>query len=76
MIYPQLNDAPSNPWALKTSVDGLDASYCIQALQSHSYSPDYIISLDPDGFTVGDGTPHALNILNIADEVYVYQCFR
>lgn len=36
-----------------------------------AYRPDHIISLDPDGFTVGDGTG-TINIFNVLDGVYTF----
>ncbi len=38
-------------------------------------SPDQIISLDADGFTVGDGTPW-VNVVNINTNVYSYAAYR
>ena len=39
-----------------------------------TYVVDYIISMDADGFTVGDGSVG--NTFNIADEVYIYIAFK
>jgi len=39
------------------------------------YADDMIISLDVDGFTVGDGTGYGLNAFNVVTIVYTYICF-
>ena len=42
----------------------------------YQYSQDDIISLDADGFTVGDGTPAGTNIFNVLGVTYTYVCMR
>jgi len=38
------------------------------------YGEDHIISLDSDGFTVGDGTPQGTNFMNVNGRNYVAIC--
>ena len=39
------------------------------------YEDDHIISLDSDGFTVGDGTGGVANVMNVNAITYTYVCF-
>jgi len=55
---------------LKTDQDGVNALYFAGGLPAFfNYAADVIISLDPDGFTVGDGTG-AANVCNAVGVVY------
>lgn len=60
----------------KTDQDGVNATLTNLAGNFQTYLPDYIISLDVDGFTVGDGTPGPGNFFNVGAEVYTYVAFR
>ena len=75
IIYAQVFTVPTP--AFKTDQDGLFA-YVFDAVlvgPNWRWQTDFIISLDADGFTVGDGTPIALNYLNVADRPYAYVCW-
>ena len=73
IIYVRLSNAFCCPgW--KSDQDGA-FSYVHDAVSAYRWQLDNIISLDADGFTVGDGTPLALNMCNVADRVYTYVCF-
>jgi len=39
------------------------------------YDNDTVISLDSDGFTVGDGTPSSVNQTNQNAQAYAYECW-
>jgi hypothetical protein len=59
----------------KADVDGLLAMFNFSA-SGNQYCPDTGISLDADGFTVGDGTGCATgNVFNINEEDYTYIAF-
>jgi len=62
------------PPCYKSDQDGLLALFWNFGLGRWIYLPDHIISLDADGFTVGDGTG-LWNLYNILDAVYSYACF-
>jgi len=69
-IYPQTFGAMTGPCS-KTDQDGLRTKFHdIPGAQWH-WVLDFIISLDADGFTVGDGTGYG-NVLNLAPIVYTY----
>jgi len=59
----------------KSDQDGLNASVMDLAGPSQRYRTDMIISFDPDGFTVGDGTGLA-NIFNVNLMDYTYVIFK
>ena len=60
---------------VKTDVDGA-FSFCWDATNfAWRWQTDNIISLDADGFTVGDGTPLGINMCNVAARGYTYICF-
>lgn len=65
--------------AVKSDRDGLNTDMMEQVggVTWHHYEADQIISLDADGFTVGDGTGDAAgaNLLNMAARVYTYVAF-
>lgn len=72
LIYGQVDNAGFSHSAVKTNQDGLfSLASWIQ------YEVDHIISLDADGFTVGDGTGGTNgNTVNVGAEVYVYEAWR
>ena len=78
IIHPQFGIAnTADGPAIKTDQDGLfayvyDGRVLVFAWR---WQTDMIISLDADGFTVGDGTPLALNFLNMVDGPYAYTCW-
>ncbi len=58
---------------MKSTVDGLNAKMYSVPWTTWWYVPDFIISLDADGFTVGDGAAHPFgNQTNILDTNYTY----
>lgn len=59
---------------IKTDQDGA-LSYVLDTSVGWRWQTDNIVSLDADGFTVGDGTPLALNMCNVLARVYTYVCF-
>ena len=69
IIYPQL-DAHFYGEVFKTDQDGANAWF-YETFQKFRYIADMIISLDADGFTVGDGTGFA-NVLNVYGVSYSY----
>jgi len=65
IVYPDLDGASPETSILKSDQDGTASRF-------HTlYTDDYIISLDSDGFTVGDGTGTG-NLLNVNLTVYTY----
>ncbi|MCJ7560481.1 hypothetical protein MUO79_07665 [Candidatus Bathyarchaeota archaeon] len=74
-IYDHLNPNDvftSLPW--KTSSDATETWFIpVIGANNYRYENDQIISLDADGFTVGDGTPF-LNELNVLGREYTYVC--
>jgi len=60
--------------AIKTDQDGA-FSMAHDGGLGYRWQQDNIISLDADGFTVGDGTPLGLNMCNVNAYVYTYICF-
>lgn len=58
---------------MKTDQDATRAK--VLSRLAYLYENDHIISLDADGFTVGDGTGGVANVCNIADQDYTYICF-
>lgn len=72
IIYNQVADRGIG---FKTELDGTAALIIVQPdLAANYYEDDQIISLDADGFTVGDGTLSVINMNNVA-EPYVYIAF-
>ena len=71
-----LNTANLDSPAKKTDQDGANAYVWQKTTAEWRYGADHIISLDADGFTVGDGTPLGVNTLNILNRAYNYVCFR
>lgn len=75
MIYTQL-DGISIGIAIKTDQDGTSAGYGYLGT-AWQYETDQIISLDADGFTVGDGTGGTGgNALNTSGRVYVFIAWK
>ena len=70
IIYHQ-TPARLQGYGVKTDQDGANALYLDMALGGIRYVTDMIISLDPDGFTVGDGTGNA-NYFNINTITYTF----
>lgn len=70
-IYNQ--GATSKDFAVKTDQDGLFTKYGDFVAHVWNYEVDHIISLDADGFTVGDGTGSA-NVFNANGVPYTYKC--
>lgn len=62
-------------YACKTDQDGLNANFIGSNAASTyfgTYDTDIIISLDNDGFTVGDMTPSGFNATNINGRLYTW----
>lgn len=72
-VWGQDNVLEDHP-AMKADVDGAFAEF-FQSGVGHRYLTDMIVSLDADGFTVGDGTGYG-NVLNINGVTYAYNCWR
>jgi len=72
-IYKEV--ALHNEFAVKTNQDALNAVVSDRNTVAQTYTTDMIISLDADGFTVGDGTGLA-NYFNVNLVVYTYICWR
>jgi len=72
LIWRQTDTETEIP-AMKADVDGLFAEFWGRPI-GHHYTVDMIISLDADGFTVGDGSGFG-NILNTLNEPYTYNCW-
>lgn len=60
--------------ARKATPDGTKTDY-VQATATWLWYDDDIISLDADGFTVGDGTGAGVNNWNVNLQVYTYIAF-
>lgn len=77
-IWTNSTTAPAVFLAIKSDQDGLNAM--IQGRNggggAEVYGTDQIISLDSDGFTVGDGTPVSYNYLNDSSRTYIYAAYR
>lgn len=77
-VYPQLDNVVLTFWAQKSDRDGLNTDIIVRGAPiQHHYETDQIISLDADGFTVGDGTGGyaAANVLNVAARIYTFVAF-
>ncbi len=72
-IYMQVESHGQHP-GMKTDQQATEAKVWDGATPQWGYLNDHIITLDADGFTVGDGTG-TFNGYNIADTVYGYVCF-
>ena len=74
MMYPQANT--THGWGWKTTSDGLNSMVYDTVLFNFRYTTDNIISLDADGFTVGDGTTLGINQCNILNQIYSFVCWK
>ena len=75
-IYPQV-DVTVGP-AFKTDQNAGGLAYLMDSPTGPDqwrWQTDEIISLDADGFTVGDGTPLARNDFNVLGRIYTYIAF-
>ena len=73
-VYIIRNVDSTNNVFFKITQDLLLSIYFNSGATQFLYGLDEIISLDPDGFTVGDSTPNP-NLININGTVYTYFCF-
>jgi hypothetical protein len=71
IIYRQ-DEVTINTPGWKTDTAGVSCKYCIDS--NFYWAVDDIISLDADGFTVGDNTPWA-NVFNDLGVNYTYVAF-
>jgi len=75
IIYAQFDGGTTGTF-MKANIDGLNTSYEFWTGIAYTgqYEPDYIISLDADGFTIGDGTGgsggNSLNV-NLRDYTFI-----
>ena len=74
IVYKTSTAQHDHDWALKSNLDGLNASVWY-AGDNTRYEADQVISLDVDGFTVGDGTI-STNICNVNLMTYTFIAFR
>lgn len=66
MIWAEVDNQASNPFT-KSDQDGAETLFFNRGTGDWVYLDDTIISLDEDGFTVGDSTGHGLgNVANAA----------
>lgn len=72
IVYPRIPGTGGYYVAFKCSDDGIKTF--ISKTGNREYVDDMIISLDADGFTVGDGTGSA-NYMNVGARNYAYQAF-
>ena len=73
MIYPQIPGTGGYYVVFKCSDDGAFAFISKAGLRA--YEVDHIISLDADGFTVGDGPGGIGNFMNVNLRNYAYQAW-
>lgn len=72
IVYPKIPGTGGYYIGYKAVDDG---TYTFVAkTDPRAYEEDHIISLDSDGFTVGDGTGSA-NYFNVGDRNYAYQAW-
>ena len=62
-------------YGIKTDRDGVNSAFRDRVLGTYRYQADMLVSIDADGFTVGDGTPFASNVFNINAGSYGFACF-
>ncbi len=72
VIYPQLAGGTYMGW--KVAADGAKTFVERSGSNNNLYEDDHIISIDANGFTVGDGTGGAGNFFNVLGRVYVALC--
>lgn len=77
-IHSSSDANPGLQYALKTDQDGLNAVLIGTDAGGFvkDYDTDIIISLDNDGFTVGDCTPTGTNLTNSNTRGYYFSCWR
>ena len=75
IIYPQLPGTTGSYIGLKCSDDGINTFIQRVNALGNQWEADHIISLDADGFTVGDGSGGAGNFFNVNLRNYAYQTF-
>lgn len=73
MIYPKVG--AGSYMGLKSDEDGLNTLLFRSGGAANAYETDHIISLDSDGFTVGDGTGGAGDFFNVGARDYVAICY-
>jgi len=76
LVYPQVNQ--TNGWGMRSDQDGLNYmgwKTFTGAEYNFRYTTDNVISLDADGFTVGDGTTLGVNWMNVLGRVYSFACW-
>lgn len=78
VIYLMIQTSPYDGTIIgfKADVDGIATYFWWRGVNGYIYGLDMIISLDVDGFTVGDGTGPLGNIFNLVGVNYAYWCFR
>lgn len=76
MIYPRFQLSNIGAWGLKNDGHGTRTTLYAQPSGSFKWQTDEVISLDADGFTVGDGTALGFNHFNTNARDYTYICFR
>lgn len=81
-VYPQVvmpggwPPVSADGWGMKSDQDGLNYmgwDYTVDT--KFRYTTDNVISLDADGFTVGDGTTLGVNWMNILGQDYGFACW-
>lgn len=73
-IFLRVNANLSTP-AYAGDVDAGNTSFYWAAPIAMWYDVNHVISLDADGFTVGNGTGPPGNVLNVLGMEYTYVCF-
>lgn len=73
LIYCQIPGTGGYYIAYKCEDDGIHAF--IEKAGLRAYEADHVISLDADGFTVGDGTAGIGNFMNVLARNYAYQAW-
>jgi len=75
MIYSLTAFPTVNMHGVKADADGVNAWFINFAAGQWAWGADQIVSLDVNGFTVGDGTPIVTNIFNVVGTDYMYVCW-
>ena len=76
MVYSRDAVLPNQIKGWKSDIDGLNAYFWWNGGDRWRWKPDYIISLNADGFTVGDGTGDIGNLYNILNVTYSYIAWK